>query len=92
MYTALRILFKINVRGCFLQRQCHAQLYHVCTFEFQTITSYSPTTNEPIAHLKQASPADYDKVVEASREAYQHWCEVSVRCQPLGGMVRMGMR
>ena len=42
----------------------------------QTVTSYSPTTNEPIAQVTQASPKDYDKVIESARSAYQKWCEV----------------
>ena len=50
-------------------------MFVVCLL--QTVTSYSPTTNEPIALVKQASPADYDKVVQASTEAYKHWCDVS---------------
>ncbi|XP_067931480.1 alpha-aminoadipic semialdehyde dehydrogenase-like [Watersipora subatra] len=41
-----------------------------------TVTSYSPTTNEPIAHVTQASPQDYDRVIQAARNAYDSWCEL----------------
>lgn len=43
----------------------------------QVVTSYSPTTNEPIACVTQASTSDYDRVVKAATSAYNDWCDVS---------------
>ncbi|KAL4228024.1 Alpha-aminoadipic semialdehyde dehydrogenase [Mactra antiquata] len=49
-------------------------------FEFtcvlQEVTSYSPTTNEPIATVTQGNSADYEKAVKASKDAWQLWADM----------------
>lgn len=42
----------------------------------EEVTSYSPTTNEPIAKVTQGNSADYEKAVKAAKEAWQVWAEV----------------
>jgi aldehyde dehydrogenase (NAD+) len=37
------------------------------------LVSYNPTTNEPIATVIQAGATDYDRVVEASQQAFLDW-------------------
>lgn len=37
------------------------------------LVSYSPVNGEPIATIKQASAADYERVVLAAHEAFQKW-------------------
>ncbi len=39
----------------------------------EELISYNPTTNEPIAKVIQATPATYDKVVEAAQQAFLDW-------------------
>ncbi len=38
-----------------------------------TLTSLNPTTGEPIAHVQQAAPDDYERVVSASAETFRRW-------------------
>ncbi|XP_045216315.1 alpha-aminoadipic semialdehyde dehydrogenase-like [Mercenaria mercenaria] len=42
----------------------------------EEVTSYSPTTNEPIAKVTQGNSKDYERAVKAAREAWQTWAEV----------------
>ncbi|XP_052796221.1 alpha-aminoadipic semialdehyde dehydrogenase-like [Mya arenaria] len=42
----------------------------------EVVTSYSPTTNQPIAKVTQGNSKDYEKAVKAAREAWQIWAEV----------------
>lgn len=37
------------------------------------LTSYNPTTGEPIARVTQATPQAYDQVVAAAQEAFRTW-------------------
>jgi len=37
------------------------------------LTSYNPTTGEPIAQVAQATEADYDAVMASSLEAFKEW-------------------
>jgi len=37
------------------------------------LTSYNPTTGEPIAQIAQASEADYDAVMASALEAFKEW-------------------
>ena len=37
------------------------------------LTSYNPTTNEPIAAVQQATPSAYNQVVEQAQQAFQRW-------------------
>jgi aldehyde dehydrogenase (NAD+) len=37
------------------------------------LVSYSPTTNEPIAKVAQATADDYERVVEAAEESFKSW-------------------
>jgi aldehyde dehydrogenase (NAD+) len=37
------------------------------------ITSVNPTTGKPIAKVAQASPGDYDAVMQAATEAFREW-------------------
>ena len=39
----------------------------------QELISYNPANGEPIATVVQATPATYDKVVQASAEAFKTW-------------------
>ncbi|CAH1796686.1 unnamed protein product [Owenia fusiformis] len=42
----------------------------------ETVTSYCPANNQPIARVVQGNLADYEKTLQASRDAWQTWCEV----------------
>jgi len=39
----------------------------------ERLTSYNPATGEPIASVRSASAATYDRVVQAAAEAFQGW-------------------
>ncbi|XP_063434369.1 alpha-aminoadipic semialdehyde dehydrogenase-like [Mytilus trossulus] len=39
-------------------------------------TSYCPTNKKPIATVVQGSPADYEKAIAATKEAWEVWAEV----------------
>lgn len=39
----------------------------------QMLTSYNPTTGEPIAQVAQANEADYERVMEVAVEAFADW-------------------
>ena len=41
--------------------------------EVVLLHSYNPTTGEPIASVIQATPAVYDRVVDASQQAFASW-------------------
>ncbi|CAF4757464.1 unnamed protein product, partial [Rotaria sp. Silwood2] len=42
----------------------------------QVIDSISPSTNEPIARVRQGSLEDYNRIVESSQKAFQYWSNV----------------
>lgn len=42
----------------------------------KVVESVNPATNEVIAKVRFGSPDDYEKAVNAAREAYLHWREV----------------
>src|SRR5574341_407925 len=42
----------------------------------ETLVSYNPTTCEPIASVIQATPAAYDRVVEAAQQSFMTWRSV----------------
>ncbi|XP_060581194.1 LOW QUALITY PROTEIN: alpha-aminoadipic semialdehyde dehydrogenase-like [Ruditapes philippinarum] len=42
----------------------------------EEVTSYSPTTNEPIARVTQGNSKDYERAVKAAKDAWQTWAEV----------------
>ena len=37
------------------------------------LTSYNPTTGEPIAQVQQATPEAYNQAIEKARQAFQDW-------------------
>jgi aldehyde dehydrogenase (NAD+) len=37
------------------------------------LTSYNPTTGEPLAKIQQATPESYAKVVDQAKLAFQNW-------------------
>ncbi len=39
------------------------------------LISHNPSTGEPIAHVRQATPESYDQVVNHAREAFETWRE-----------------
>ncbi|ELU06714.1 hypothetical protein CAPTEDRAFT_179534 [Capitella teleta] len=43
----------------------------------ETITSYCPANNQPIAHVQQGTIADYENCVDAAKEAWSSWAEVT---------------
>ncbi|XP_069138399.1 alpha-aminoadipic semialdehyde dehydrogenase-like [Argopecten irradians] len=42
----------------------------------QETTSYCPANKQPIAKVTQASPDDYEKAIQASKEAWNVWADV----------------
>ncbi|KAK7116371.1 alpha-aminoadipic semialdehyde dehydrogenase-like [Littorina saxatilis] len=42
----------------------------------EEVTSLCPANNQPIAKVKQGSPADYEKAIQATRAAWQEWAEI----------------
>ncbi|XP_078718248.1 alpha-aminoadipic semialdehyde dehydrogenase isoform X1 [Lampetra fluviatilis] len=42
----------------------------------ELVTSYSPATNEPIAHVRQATLADYEDTVKKANEAWKVWADI----------------
>lgn len=44
----------------------------------EELTSYNPTTNQPIAKVVQATESTYNQVVEAAQESFQSWRRKSV--------------
>lgn len=52
----------------------------------QTIDSINPSTNEPIARVRQGTIEDYNRIVESSSKAFQMW--MNVPAQKRGDIVR----
>nr|KAG5705947.1 hypothetical protein BaRGS_010837 [Batillaria attramentaria] len=42
----------------------------------EEVTSICPANNQPIARVRQGSPADYENAVRATKAAWQEWAEV----------------
>ncbi|XP_076443394.1 alpha-aminoadipic semialdehyde dehydrogenase-like [Babylonia areolata] len=42
----------------------------------EEVTSLCPANNQPIAKVRQGSPADYEKTIQASKAAWQEWAEI----------------
>ncbi|CAF1362411.1 unnamed protein product [Rotaria sordida] len=42
----------------------------------EVIDSISPSTNEPIARVRQGSQDDYNRIVESSAKAFQYWSTI----------------
>ncbi|XP_064607704.1 alpha-aminoadipic semialdehyde dehydrogenase-like [Liolophura sinensis] len=42
----------------------------------EVVTSICPTNNKPIAQVTQGSPADYEKAITASKQAWEVWSDV----------------
>ncbi|CAF3829738.1 unnamed protein product [Rotaria sp. Silwood1] len=42
----------------------------------QVIDSINPSTNEPIARVRQGSQEDYNRIVESSQNAFQYWSTI----------------
>ncbi|CAF4638366.1 unnamed protein product, partial [Rotaria socialis] len=73
----------------------------------QVIDSINPSTNEPIARVRQGSIEDYQRIVESSSKAFQYWSNVPApkrgdivrqigdelrkNIQPLGKLISMEM-
>ena len=50
------------------------------------LTSYNPTTNEPIAGVRQATPEVYDRVIDHARGTFENWR--TIPAPKRGDMVR----
>ncbi len=55
---------------------CFEPLFFCLIFFFQVIDSINPSTNEPIARVRQGSVEDYNRAVESSVKAFQMWSNV----------------
>ncbi|XP_046329682.1 alpha-aminoadipic semialdehyde dehydrogenase-like [Haliotis cracherodii] len=59
-----------------LSAQNKGVYYGVWGGEGEETTSYCPANNQPIAKVIQGSPADYEKAITATKEAWKVWADV----------------